>query len=51
MKSKFFNESGSVLALTLVIMLVLMILGTALLNMSLAENKFAIKQEDRKSVV
>ena len=47
MKSKFFNESGSVLALTLVIMLVLMILGTALLNMSLAENKFAIKQEDK----
>lgn len=47
MKSKISNESGSALAMTLIVMLVLMILGTALLNMSLAENKFAIKNEDK----
>jgi hypothetical protein len=46
-KREFTKEGGSVLVMTLVITLVLMILGTVVLNMSLAENKFAIKQEDK----
>lgn len=41
------NESGSALAMTLIVMLVLSILGTVMLNMSLAENKFANHNEDK----
>jgi hypothetical protein len=47
MKNKSNNENGSALAMVLIIMVVLMILGTALLSISLAENKFSIKNEDK----
>jgi hypothetical protein len=41
------EESGAALVMTLIVMLVLTILGTALLNISLAENKFAKRNEDK----
>lgn len=41
------GERGSALAITLIIMVVLTILGTAFLNLSVAENKFANRNEDR----
>lgn len=47
MKGFIKSESGSVLAMTLIVMLVLGILGTVLLNISLAENKFANHNEDK----
>lgn len=46
-KKLFHKEEGSALAMTLIMMVVLMILGTAFLSVSLAENKFAIKNEDK----
>lgn len=43
----FHREQGSALAVTLIIMVVLTILGTAFLNLSVAENRFANRSEDR----
>lgn len=43
----FKNDRGSALAITLIIMVVLTILGTAFLNLSVAENRFANRNEDR----
>lgn len=47
MKRMLNNQSGSALAMTLIVMLVLMIFGTALLNLSVADNKFANRNEDK----
>jgi type II secretory pathway pseudopilin PulG len=41
------NEQGSALITVLLVMVVLMILGAALMNTSVAENRFATKNEDR----
>ncbi len=41
------NERGSALITVLLVMVVLLILGTALMNTSVAENRFAAKNEDR----
>lgn len=41
------NDNASALAMTLIVMLVLTILGTVILNISIAENKFANRNEDK----
>jgi hypothetical protein len=41
------NNKGSALAMVLIIMLVMIILGTALINTAVAENKFAKHHEDK----
>lgn len=45
MKKFLLDSQGSALALVLVVMVVLTILGTAALNLSLAETKFAVRDE------
>lgn len=47
MKQTVSYQNGSTLALVLIIMTVLVILGTAILNVSSSENKFAKKQENK----
>ncbi len=48
MLKKLRNEqSGYTLIMTLIVMVVLMILGTALLNLSVAENRFTNRNEDK----
>ncbi len=46
-KSSLRDERGSALIVVLMIMVVLMILGVVFMNTSVAENKFAAKNEDR----
>jgi Tfp pilus assembly protein PilX len=46
-KRMLFNQDGSTMIMVLMVMVVLLILGTALIGTSIAENKFAAKNEDR----
>lgn len=41
------NEKGSTLALVLIVMAVLSVLGAAVLNVAVAETRFAVRAEDR----
>jgi hypothetical protein len=47
MRNKLNNRRGSALALVIVVMAVLMILGTTVLRIAVAENKFAKHNEDK----
>jgi flagellar basal body-associated protein FliL len=48
LKGKFIDsQQGSTMVMVLMVMVVLLILGTALISTSVAENRFVVKNEDR----